>query len=85
MFFGKILSRLLPVIKADDEDLVDPQQELRNECRESHCKNFAEKLEECTTRVTSKTKTTETCVEELIDLMHCLDHCVTPHLFSKLK
>ncbi len=27
--------------------------------------------------VQGKSKTEETCVEELIDLMHCQDHCVS--------
>jgi hypothetical protein len=45
-----------------------------------------EKLNTCNSRVSSKTKTAETCVEEMIDYMHCVDHCVStrppalPHL-----
>ena len=43
------------------------------------------RLEECNERVNSKTKTTETCMEEVIDFYHCVDHCAGPKIFAKLK
>ncbi|XP_044763799.1 cytochrome b-c1 complex subunit 6, mitochondrial [Coccinella septempunctata] len=72
--------------EAEEEDVVDPQEVLRAECRETeHCKHLADILQQCTDRVNSKTHTTETCAEELFDLLHAIDHCVTPKLFGQLK
>lgn len=77
------------VVKAageEDDELVDPHDTLKEQCANSgHCKNFLTKLEECNSRVNSKKETTETCSEELFDLIQCVDHCVAPKLFSKLK
>ncbi|CAH1163317.1 unnamed protein product [Phaedon cochleariae] len=88
MFFEKFL-RKLPSVKAqeeEEEELQDPQQILRDECRETeHCKHLAEKYQVCNDRVNSRSRTTETCLEELFDLLHAVDHCVTKDLFSKLK
>ncbi|CAG9831090.1 unnamed protein product [Diabrotica balteata] len=81
--FPKIFS-----VKAqdDDEELVDPQETLREKCRDTeHCQKLAEKYQACNDRVNSRSRTTETCVEELFDLLHAVDHCVTKDLFSKLK
>ncbi|EZA50561.1 hypothetical protein DMN91_003656 [Ooceraea biroi] len=81
--------RYLPVVKADEaeeEELVDPQKVLREECsKETKCANFQQKLMTCNDRVNSRTKTEETCLEELIDYVGCVDHCVAKTLFSKLK
>lgn len=49
------------------------------------CANIQEKLTACNDRVNSKSKTEETCLEELIDYVECVDHCVAETLFSKLK
>lgn len=74
------------VVKADDDDeLVDPHDVLREECKEAHCKKLYEKLEQCNNRVNSKSQTEETCAEELFGLLHCVDHCLAPKLFTKLK
>ncbi|XP_017477366.1 PREDICTED: cytochrome b-c1 complex subunit 6, mitochondrial-like, partial [Rhagoletis zephyria] len=43
------------------------------------------KYQECNERVNSRSKTTETCMEELFDYVTELDHCAAHHLFSKLK
>lgn len=73
-------------VKADDdEEMIDPHDTLKDECRDHHCKNLYAKLEECNTRVNSKQETSETCAEEIFDLFGCIDHCVAPKLFSKLK
>ncbi|KAG8252477.1 hypothetical protein J6590_056407 [Homalodisca vitripennis] len=50
-----------------------------------HCVELRNKLEECNNRVNSRSQTAETCVEELFDYLHALDHCVTEQLFSQLK
>lgn len=44
-----------------------------------------EKLNTCNDRVNSRTKTEETCLEEILDYVQCVDHCVAHTLFSKLK
>ncbi|XP_011690357.1 PREDICTED: cytochrome b-c1 complex subunit 6, mitochondrial [Wasmannia auropunctata] len=84
--------RYLPVVKADEgeeeqeQDLVDPQTVLRAECnQEKKCIAFKEKLDTCNDRVNSRSHTEETCLEEIIDYVQCVDHCVAKTLFSKLK
>lgn len=106
-----------PVVRAEEEEMVDQQQELRVswnfnffiilvECcywnsrkvwqnslfllqekcsQESHAAHLHERYVACNDRVNSKSKTSETCSEELFDYLHALDHCVSATLFSKLK
>ncbi|GIX79845.1 hypothetical protein CDAR_56481 [Caerostris darwini] len=69
----------------EEEDLIDPMEEIRQNCSEKHCGNFLEKFNECTERVTSRKKTTESCAEELIDLLHCRDHCAHKEIFKHVK
>lgn len=69
----------------EEEDLVDPMDNIRAECVEKHCANFQEKFTECTDRVTSKKNTSETCTEELFDLLHCRDHCAAKEVFKHVK
>jgi len=81
--------RYLPVVKADEgeeEELVDPQTVLREECnKEAKCVSFKEKLDTCNDRVNSRSNTEESCLEELLNYVQCVDHCVAKTLFSKLK
>ncbi|XP_050444641.1 cytochrome b-c1 complex subunit 6, mitochondrial [Cataglyphis hispanica] len=81
--------RYLPIVKADEgeeEELVDPQKVLREQCsQEVKCSNLQEKLNTCNDRVNSRSNTEETCLEELLDYVQCVDHCVAKTLFSKLK
>ncbi|GLH03968.1 hypothetical protein R5R35_003802 [Gryllus longicercus] len=84
------MDKVIPVVKAEDaeeeEELVDPQQQLRDACNEhKNIQSLREKYETCNDRVNSRSRTTETCVEELFDYLHAVDHCVTKDLFSKLK
>jgi hypothetical protein len=37
---------------------------------------FKHRLQQCTDRVNSKPWTKETCNEELLDFLHCVDECV---------
>ncbi|KAL0267028.1 UNVERIFIED_CONTAM: hypothetical protein PYX00_009407 [Menopon gallinae] len=74
----------IPVVKADEE-LVDPQTVLKEQCGQEHCAAFQEKYDACNQRVNSKKNTSETCAEELFDFLECVDHCVAKSLFSKLK
>ncbi|XP_015593042.1 cytochrome b-c1 complex subunit 6, mitochondrial [Cephus cinctus] len=81
-------NRFVPSVKADDEEpeLVDPQKVLREKCaQQPSCVSLQEKLNTCNDRVNSRTQTAETCLEELFDYVHCVDHCAAKTLFSKLK
>lgn len=69
----------------EEQEVIDPQEELREECKEKKCSSYQTKLQDCTDRVNSRKKTSETCFEEVIDLMHCVDHCAAKTLFSRLK
>jgi ubiquinol-cytochrome c reductase subunit 6 len=77
------------IVKASDEsepeELIDPQEVLREECTAKKCSAYENTLKECNDRVNSRSKTAETCMDEVIDFMHCVDHCVAKTLFSKLK
>ena len=87
-FLESFFKRYIPTVKAEDEEaeLVDPQKVLREKCADRpKCANIQEKLTACNDRVNSKSKTEETCLEELIDYVECVDHCVAETLFSKLK
>ena len=69
----------------DEEDLVDPASLIKENCAESHCTSMKAKLDEYNDRVTSKTKTTETCFEEILDFYHCVDHCAASSVFNQVK
>ncbi|XP_037823709.1 cytochrome b-c1 complex subunit 6, mitochondrial [Lucilia sericata] len=89
MAFRNFLSSLIamPVVRADDEEeLVDPQTTLREQCQsKGNIEALYNKYQACNDRVNSRSKTTETCMEELFDYVTELDHCVAHSLFSKLK
>merc|ERR1712048_1207782 len=61
----------------EEEELVDSQQVIRDKCKESHCVAAQRELETCNDRVNSKTATTETCFQEILDFYHCIDHCAS--------
>ncbi|XP_032236947.1 cytochrome b-c1 complex subunit 6, mitochondrial isoform X2 [Nematostella vectensis] len=70
----------------EEEDLVDPMDAIRESCEEKpECSKLKLELSNCEERVNSKSSTTETCAQELLDFMHCRDHCVSKSLFNKLK
>ncbi|XP_037956245.1 cytochrome b-c1 complex subunit 6, mitochondrial-like [Teleopsis dalmanni] len=81
----------VPVLRAEEEtaeeeELVDPQTSLREKCAtHGNTESLYNKYQECNDRVNSKSKTTETCMEELFDYVAELDHCVAHSLFAKLK
>jgi ubiquinol-cytochrome c reductase subunit 6 len=55
----------------------DPAVALREKCSQTkECAALLEKFNACNDRVASKSATTETCVEEQTDFLHCVDHCV---------
>ena len=69
----------------DEEDLVDPASLIKETCAESKCTSLKSKLDDCNDRVTNKSKTTETCFEEILDFYHCVDHCAAPSVFNHVK
>ncbi|XP_055308942.1 cytochrome b-c1 complex subunit 6, mitochondrial-like [Sitodiplosis mosellana] len=83
--FCFIKAALIPSVKAQD-DVSNPQEELKEKCGERpKIAAYYEKLQTCNDRVNSRTKTEETCAEELFDYMDALNDCVAEKLFSKLK
>lgn len=76
-----------PEVEEEEEELVDPQTELKEKCsEESKCVALNERVQDCTQKISSgKGQEGETCSEELFDFLHCVDHCVAKTLFSKLK
>merc|ERR1711872_1016470 len=69
----------------EEEDLVDPAAAIKEGCAESQCGAAKARLDECNDRVTGKSKTTETCFEEILDFYHCVDHCAAPQIFQHVK
>ena len=92
MAFRTFLTRFfsMPVVMAEEEgeeaELVDPQTVLREKCQtHGNIESLYNKYQTCNDRVNSRTKTAETCMEELIDYVSELDHCVAHSLWPKLK
>ncbi|XP_049306289.1 cytochrome b-c1 complex subunit 6, mitochondrial [Bactrocera dorsalis] len=86
--FNFFRSVIFPTVRAEDEEaeLVDPQTALREKCQNNgNIQALYSKYQECNDRVNGKSKTTETCMEELFDYVTELDHCAAHNLFSKLK
>ncbi|EMG49866.1 QCR6 Cytochrome b-c1 complex subunit 6 [Candida maltosa Xu316] len=78
----------------DEEEGADPLDSLREECgKTSACKPFDHHFHECIERVTKEQEEPdyehkhykEDCVEEFFHLQHCINDCVAPRLFNKLK
>ncbi|ODV81043.1 Non-heme 11 kDa protein of cytochrome bc1 complex [Suhomyces tanzawaensis NRRL Y-17324] len=78
----------------DEEEVADPLDTLREECQDTPaCKPFNHHFHECVERVTKEQEEEdyehkaykEDCVEEFFHLHHCINDCVAPRLFNKLK
>ncbi|KAM7388341.1 hypothetical protein PAMP_024520 [Pampus punctatissimus] len=70
----------------EEEEMVDPLETLRQKCVETeHCIHTQARLEQCETRVGSRSSTEEDCTEELFDFLHARDHCVAHKLFHSVK
>ena len=88
-----VTDKMIPKVHAeeeeeeeDEEDLVDPAEDIKKSCAESgECAKYKDRLDTCTSRVESKSQTTETCFEEILDFYHCMDHCASKDIFSKVK
>ena len=83
--------KIVPKVKADDEEdedeeeMIDPGMEIKEACAAGECAKYKARYEECNERVSGKSKTTETCMEEVLDFYHCIDHCNASKVFDKLK
>merc|ERR1712037_932516 len=83
--------KIVPKVRADDEpeedeeELVDPADEIKASCEAKNCQKYRDRYEECNARVNSKKQTEETCVEEVIDLFHCVDACASPKIVATFK
>lgn len=61
----------------------DPLEAVRQKCEEAeHCVHTRGRLEECESRVGSRSATEEDCTEELFDFLHARDHCVSGTVVS---
>ncbi|KAF7659679.1 hypothetical protein LDENG_00294500 [Lucifuga dentata] len=70
----------------EEEDMVDPMEMVRQKCAETeHCIHTQQRLEQCESRVSSRSATEEDCTEELFDFLHARDHCVAHKLFHSVK
>lgn len=64
---------------------------IKSNCQEAkECEKTREIFNTCTERVKNapppkSDEDQETCEEELFDFLHCVDHCLSQSLFSKLK
>ena len=90
----EIKEKIVPKLQAEEEedddedeedDPVDPAVEIKEKCAENNCASYKARLDECNERVKSKSNTTETCMEEIMDFYHCVDHCAAPEIFKHLK
>ncbi|KAJ1811861.1 ubiquinol--cytochrome-c reductase subunit 6 [Coemansia sp. RSA 2598] len=68
----------------EEEDPEDPSPAIREACGESlACKSLKHHLDECAARVEEGSK--ESCAEEFLHFLHCVDQCAVPKIFSTLK
>ena len=62
----------------DEEDPEDPADALRESCTKSAtCRPLLKSFDACEERVSSKSKTEETCLEEYLNFIKCRDKCVS--------
>lgn len=62
----------------DEEDLEDPLEQLKETCGDlPSCSKLKMEFESCNERVNSRSRTEETCVQELFDFLECQDKCVS--------
>ena len=59
---------------------------IKEKCNQTkECAALLDKFNACNDRVAGKSQTTETCVEEQTDFLHCVDHCVSLIIIEKIK
>ncbi len=96
MSLTELKEKVVPKVRADEgddeeeeeeeeEDLIDPAEAIKEACAEEKCSKYKARLDECNDRVSSKSNTTETCLEEILDFYHCVDHCAGDKIFKTVK
>ncbi|EGG05924.1 uncharacterized protein MELLADRAFT_87617 [Melampsora larici-populina 98AG31] len=69
----------------EEEEPEDPAPAIRDECTETKCAKYKHHFDHCQEKVNEgKGVEGEDCVEEMFHLMHCVDGCAVPKVFSKL-
>ncbi|KAJ1902151.1 ubiquinol--cytochrome-c reductase subunit 6 [Kickxella alabastrina] len=68
----------------EEEEAEDQAPAIKEACGETiACKSLKHHLEECATRV--EEGSSESCAEELLHFLHCVDQCAVPKIFATLK
>ncbi|KAJ1999711.1 ubiquinol--cytochrome-c reductase subunit 6, partial [Coemansia thaxteri] len=72
------------VVEEEEEEPVDPAVAIKEACGETlACRSLKHHLDECAARVDDGAK--ESCAEEFLHFVHCVDKCAVPQIFAKLK
>jgi len=73
--------------EAEEEEPEDIMPGIREDCAGTpKCAPYKREFEHCESKVhEGSARPHEHCVEELFHLMHCVDNCSAPKLFSKLR
>lgn len=76
-----------PAEEEEEEEPEDILPALREECEQSaKCLAATKHFQHCEEKVNAgKGYAHEDCTEEFYHMMHCVDGCVAPKLFAKLK
>nr|VDD58834.1 unnamed protein product [Brassica oleracea] len=69
--------------RAEDE-VVDPKKYLEEACKPKCVKPLLE-YQACVKRIQSDDSGHKHCTGQYFDYWHCIDKCVAPKLFAKLK
>ncbi|GAA0187413.1 reductase [Lithospermum erythrorhizon] len=78
---------LTPHIRPDswsDEEPVDQKKILEDRCKGTCVKQFRA-YEACVDRIKGDDTGTKHCTGQYFDYYYCIDRCVAPKLFKKLK
>ncbi|CAN6374203.1 unnamed protein product, partial [Urochloa humidicola] len=78
------LVRIFPAVSVDDEELVDQKKYLEERCKPQCVKSLYE-YEKCVKRVENDDTGHKHCTGQYFDYWSCVDKCVAPKLFKKLK
>ncbi|CAN8293364.1 unnamed protein product [Cochlearia groenlandica] len=71
------------LLRADDE-VVDPKKYLEESCKPKCVKPLLE-YQACVKRIQGDDSGHKHCTGQYFDYWHCIDKCVAPKLFTKLK
>ncbi|CAA7049399.1 unnamed protein product [Microthlaspi erraticum] len=67
-----------------DEEVVDPKKYLEESCKPKCVKPLLE-YQACVKRIQGDDSGHKHCTGQYFDYWHCIDKCVAPKLFTKLK